>query len=128
MAAAVHCAIKRSVGVVLSVMAVLTFGTATGGSASADSPPIESFSRTCTAQWLSGVNTFVLNKVHPEERGCKVRYSFKADYEPYWERETYEAGEKFPVRNPDGDKWVFFFVCDTDENSWGCTDWVRYLT
>ncbi|AZM45742.1 hypothetical protein DMB38_07770 [Streptomyces sp. WAC 06738] len=61
---------------------------------------------------------------------CAVQYSYKADHTPnkwIYHPKDMSGYDSYPVSNPDGDKWVFFRVCEA-VSAFSCTSWKQYAT
>jgi hypothetical protein len=122
-------------------LAILATVGSTTGSAFADSPWIDSKDGRCTALWQARDNRFYLgdtnpNGGQPESYGCAVLYTFKSDHTPatwIWKPKDDGLDERwYAVKNPEGDKYVFFKVCshrDRNVIEGSCTGWsIGYLT
>ncbi|MGC9541846.1 hypothetical protein [Streptomyces sp. UG1] len=115
--------------------ATLATMTLTSGTAAADSGIrwlYEDYHR-CGGQWISSSNTFRLKDAREDHFSCYIPYSFKADHRPEsrvaLSADVDRGWHKFPVANPEGDKWVFFRVChEVISGPDNCLDWKRYRT
>lgn len=129
--------VKRVMSAAAAAVSAATLATMTltSGTAAADSGIrwLYDDHHHCGGQWISSTNTFRLKDAEENNLFCYIPYSFKESHDPEsrvaLSPDVDQEWHNIPVANPEGDKWVFFRVCEEISGAPdNCLDWKRYLT